>query len=66
MMLRGTRIPRRTLRRSGWTLIGRCIGREYYAIVDPQGEPQGTYRTQKAALEAIRKYENLPLPEHYT
>lgn len=56
-MLRGTRIPRRTKRRSGWTLIGRCIGREYYAIVDPQGEPQGTYRTRAAALAAIRSHE---------
>ena len=62
-MLRGHRIPKRTRRRSGWLLIGRCIGREYYAIVDPQGEPQGIYRTKALALAAIRRHETAPLLE---
>ena len=63
MMLRGHRIPKRTRRKSGWLLIGRCIGRDHYAIVDPFGEPRGTYLTKKAALASIRRHEASPLSE---
>ena len=55
--------PKRTVRRSGWILIGRARNRDYYSIVSPAGIPQGTYRTQALAIAAIRKYETTPLLE---
>ena len=44
---------RRTLR-NGWSYIGRCRGRDYVTIIDPNGEPHGIYYTVRQALAAIK------------
>ena len=54
-------IPRRTRRASGWTLVSKGTGRDYYAAVSPDESVAYTFRTQQAALRYIRKQETAPL-----
>ena len=48
-------IPARRTFKSGWTLVGKALGRDYYTIISPTGEPCGIHYTRTSALAAIRK-----------
>ena len=54
------KLPKRTVRKSGWTLIGRGTGRDYCSAVSPCGREVQTFLTVARTLTFIRKREKFP------